>query len=206
MRFARALAPSPLTLPAHASLLTGLEPREHGLRDNGGARLPAEPPTLAAVFAAAGYRTGAFVASRVLDRRFGLGRGFEVYDDRMAAEQVGESGDPERDAVAVTTAALAWARGLPAGTRFFLWVHYYDAHSPYAPPAELAGDGSAGSALRRRGGAGRSRAGPSARRPAGTRVRASGRGGRRSRRGAGRARRAGRTAFCCTGRRSKCRW
>lgn len=144
VRFARALAPSPLTLPAHASLFTGLEPREHGLRDNGGARLPAEPPTLAAVFAASGYRTGAFVASRVLDHRFGLGRGFEVYDDRMAAEQVGESGDPERDAVAVTTAALAWTRGLPAGTRFFLWVHYYDAHSPYAPPAELAGDGSVG--------------------------------------------------------------
>ncbi len=144
VRFARALSPSPLTLPAHASLLTGLEPREHGLRDNGGGRLLAEPPTLAALFAAAGYRTGAFVASRVLDRRFGLGRGFAVYDDRMAAEQVGDSGDPERDAVAVTTAALAWARGLPAGTRFFLWVHYYDAHSPYAPPAELAGDGSAG--------------------------------------------------------------
>lgn len=143
VRFLHALSPAPLTLPAHASLLTGLEPRSHGIRDNGTAALPADLPTLATAFAAAGYRTGAFVASRVLDRRFGLARGFDVYDDRMAAERVGEYGYPERDAAAVTGAALAWARGLPRGAPFFLWVHYYDPHSPYQPPADLRGDGSA---------------------------------------------------------------
>ncbi len=133
-RYATAIAPSPLTLPAHASLLTGLEPPEHGVRDNGTAVLPAGLPTLATALAERGYATGAFVASRVLDRRFGLDRGFDVYGDRMAAERVGQYGYPERDATAVTSAALAWAAGLPAGKPYFLWLHYYDPHAPYQPP------------------------------------------------------------------------
>ncbi len=133
-RYARAITPSPLTLPAHASLLTGLEPPEHGVRDNGAAVLPPGLPTLATVLDGRGYATGAFVASRVLDRRFGLDRGFDVYGDRMAAEHVGQYGYPERDAAAVTSAALAWTAGLPAGKPYFLWVHYYDPHAPYQPP------------------------------------------------------------------------
>jgi choline-sulfatase len=137
-RYARALTAAPLTLPAHCSLLTGLEPPEHGVRDNGVSVLPSGLPTLATVLRARGYATGAFVSSRVLDRRFGLGRGFEVYDDRMAAERTGEYGYPERNAEAVTTAALAWASRLPPGRPFFLWIHYYDPHSPYSPPRELA--------------------------------------------------------------------
>jgi arylsulfatase A-like enzyme/Flp pilus assembly protein TadD len=137
-RYARALTPAPLTLPAHCSLMTGLEPPEHGVRDNGVAALPPDLPTIATVLRARGYATGAFVSSRVLDRRFGIGRGFEVYDDRMAAERIGEHGYPERDAEAVTTAALSWVSRLPPGRPFFLWVHYYDPHSPYAPPRELA--------------------------------------------------------------------
>ncbi len=135
VRYARAIAPSPLTLPAHASLLTGLDPPEHGVRDNGIAVLPAGLPTLATVLEERGYATGAFVASRVLDRRFGLDRGFGVYGDRMAAERIGQYGYPERDAGAVTTAALAWTSRLPAGQPYFLWVHYYDPHAPYQPPA-----------------------------------------------------------------------
>jgi tetratricopeptide (TPR) repeat protein len=137
-RYARALTSAPLTLPAHCSLLTGLEPPEHGVRDNGTQSLRGDVPTLATRLAARGYATGAFVSSRVLDRRFGLARGFDVYDDRMAAERIGEYGYPERDAAAVTTAALAWTARLPAGRPFFLWVHYYDPHSPYNPPRELA--------------------------------------------------------------------
>ena len=133
-RYTRALTASPLTLPAHCTLLTGQDPPAHGVRDNGVAALPAGPPTLAAVLAGRGYRTAAFVSSRVLDRRFGLARGFEVYDDHMVAEQVGEQGYPERDASAVTTAALAWIKGAPAGKPYFVWVHYYDPHSPYRPP------------------------------------------------------------------------
>jgi arylsulfatase A-like enzyme/Tfp pilus assembly protein PilF len=135
VRFARAVSACPLTLPAHASLLTGLEPPAHGLRDNGIGALPADVPTLAATLARRGYRAAAFVGSRVLDRRFGLGRGFAVYDDRMAAERTSAQGDPERDAAAVTDAALAWLgeEGGAAGPRL-LWVHYYDPHAPYEPP------------------------------------------------------------------------
>ncbi len=138
VRWARAITPAPLTLPAHATLLTGLDPPAHGVRENGTAALPAGVPILAETFAAAGYRTAAFVSSRVLDRRFGLDRGFEVYDDVIPAERMGEYGYPERDAERVTAAALAWLAELPVGPAgappFFLWVHYYDPHAPYLPP------------------------------------------------------------------------
>ncbi|MFY9549542.1 MAG: sulfatase-like hydrolase/transferase, partial [Thermoanaerobaculia bacterium] len=109
VRFTRALTASPLTLPAHCSLMTGADPPAHGVRDNGVSALPADLPTLAAALSAQGYQSAAFVASRVLDRRFGLARGFALYDDAMVAEQVGEQGYPERNAEAVTDAALAWA-------------------------------------------------------------------------------------------------
>ncbi len=138
VRYVRAVAPTPLTLPSHATLLTGLLPPEHGLRDNGTAVLPAELPTLATVLAARGYTNAAFVASLVLDARFGLRRGFAVYDDQMAAERVGEYGYPERSAAAVTGAAIEWLRAQPAGRPFFLWVHYYDPHAPYEPLPEYA--------------------------------------------------------------------
>jgi arylsulfatase A-like enzyme/Flp pilus assembly protein TadD len=135
-RYARALTSSPLTFPAHATLLTGLDPPFHGVRDNGTAVLSPSLPTLATVLGGRGYSTGAFVSSRVLDRRFGLDRGFRTYDDRMAAERQGEHGYPERDARAVTSAALAWLSRVRRGRPYFLWVHYYDPHSPYAAPGE----------------------------------------------------------------------
>lgn len=133
-RWTGAVSPVPLTLPAHVSLLTGLAPPEHGIHDNGTAVLPKDVPTLASAFAARGYATAGFVASRVLDRRFGLDRGFQVYDDKAPAEQIGEYGYPERNARQMTDAALAWLAKRPAGKPFFLWVHYYDPHAPYSPP------------------------------------------------------------------------
>ena len=136
VRFQNALTASPLTLPAHCSILTGLEPPAHGVRDNGVASLPPGIPTLAEAFSGRGYLTAAFVASRVLDRRFGLARGFDVYDDFMVAERLGEQGYPERDAALVTSAALAWSARLPPGRPYFLWVHYYDPHAPYLPPGD----------------------------------------------------------------------
>jgi len=138
-RYSNAISPAPLTLPAHCSLLTGLAPPEHGVRDNGVGALAPELPTLASVLAARGYATGAFVSSRVLDHRFGLDRGFATYDDRMVAEQMGEQGYPERDGAAVTDAALAWAKKLPPGRPYFLWIHYYDPHAPYRPPGDWTG-------------------------------------------------------------------
>lgn len=131
LRYTGAITASPLTLPAHASLLTGLEPPEHGVLDNGLAVLPSDVPTLATVLGQRGRATAAFVASRVLDRRFGLARGFASYDDRMTAEQTGEYGYPERGAAAVTDAALAWLASAPRAKPFFLWIHYYDPHAPY---------------------------------------------------------------------------
>ncbi len=116
--------------------MTGLNPPEHGVRDNGVSALPADVPTLAAVLTGRGYTTAAFVSSRVLDRRFGLDRGFAVYDDAMVAERVGEQGYPERSAGAVTDAALAWAAAAPRDRPYFLWVHYYDPHAPYDPPGD----------------------------------------------------------------------
>lgn len=132
VRFARALSPAPLTLPAHASILTGLDPVEHALRDNGRNVLPAAAPTLAAELAQEGYATLAVVGSRVLDRRFGLDRGFDRYDDRMAAERVGEFGYAERPAREVVDAALAASAAVPPARPLFLWVHFYDAHAPYS--------------------------------------------------------------------------
>jgi arylsulfatase A-like enzyme len=138
-RYSNAISPAPLTLPAHCSLLTGLAPPEHGIRDNGVGALAPEFPTLASVLAERGYATGAFVSSRVLDHRFGLDRGFATYDDRMVAEQMGELGYPERDGAAVTDAALSWAGKLPIGRPYFLWIHYYDPHAAYRPPGDWAG-------------------------------------------------------------------
>jgi arylsulfatase A-like enzyme/Flp pilus assembly protein TadD len=132
-RFATALAPTPLTLPSHASLLTGLEPLHHGVRDNALFRLPDEVETLPERLRARGFATAAFVGAVVLDRQYGLARGFDRYDDRMGGRRaVGERGFAERRAGDVVDAALAWLEDAPA--RFFLWVHLYDPHASYDPP------------------------------------------------------------------------
>ncbi len=140
--FTRFFTNVPLTLPAHATILTGLLPPEHGLRVNGAGRLPDEIPTLAGFFSGRGYRTGAFVAAFVLDRKFGLDRDFEVYDDYdvpQAEEIYDESAMYRyRRGDRVAEAALAWLEE-DDGRPFFCWVHFYDPHRPYyfpAPPGE----------------------------------------------------------------------
>ena len=141
VRFAAASSPVPLTLPAHSSLLSGLLPPHHGVRNNGGGALPEGTPTLATVLAARGYRTGAFVGAFVLDHRFGLARGFATYDDEIERDpHAGPVLEAERPGSAVVDRALAWlggdaARDAAAGHPFFLWVHMYDAHAPYTPPS-----------------------------------------------------------------------
>jgi len=136
VRFEAAVSPAPLTLPAHASLLTALDPPGHGVRHNGIFRLPDAIPTLAERMREAGYGTGAAVGSQVLDRRHGLDRGFDVYDDQLTDRIAGGSGWPERRADRVVDAALAMLDRL--GPRFFLWVHFYDPHMAYDPPAGFA--------------------------------------------------------------------
>jgi arylsulfatase A-like enzyme/Flp pilus assembly protein TadD len=130
-RFETAISPAPLTLPSHATLLTALDPPEHGVRNNGSYRLREEVPTLAESMQEAGFASAAFVSAFVLDRRFGLARGFDHYDDLLGVqdEEVGVAGRPAAETV---DSALAWLEGAP--DRFFLFVHLYDPHAPYEPP------------------------------------------------------------------------
>ncbi len=134
VRFTRAYTHAPLTLPSHAAILTGLLPPEHGLHDNGRGRLRRDLPTLAELSSGQGYRTAAFLASFVLDKRFGLDRGFEVYDDRMAPpRKPGDLLGMENPANVVADRALSWLEQ-HADEPFFCWVHFFDPHLPYAPP------------------------------------------------------------------------
>jgi arylsulfatase A-like enzyme/Tfp pilus assembly protein PilF len=135
VRFLNARSPVPLTLPAHASLMTGLLPPRHGVRMNGVHRLSPGVPTLATTLQGAGYQTGAIVGAYVLDRRFGLARGFDSYDAEIArrAEIAGEL-EAERRGEIVADRAIAWLKARRPDAPFFLWMHLYDPHAPYAPP------------------------------------------------------------------------
>lgn len=130
--FEAASSVSPLTLPAHASMLTGRYPHEHGARNNG------IPPTGNVEFVAeqlrdVGYSTAAAVSAGVLDARFGLARGFDVYDDDIA------EGAVERSSPATTNRALEHWTAMVDAPRF-LWVHYFDPHHPYEPDLDWEGE------------------------------------------------------------------
>ncbi len=134
--FENAFTPAPVTLPAHASLFTGLVPPVHGVRDNGIYRLEDEAVTLAELLGDAGMATAATVAAYVLASRFGLAQGFAHYDERLKGQPGGQAAFyVERPASEVTDAALGWLEKRGDKKPFFLWVHYFDPHSPYAPPA-----------------------------------------------------------------------
>ena len=151
--FENAFSPVPSTLPSHCSIMTGRYPMAHGVHDNGVYVLEDEAVTLAELLSAMGMRTAAFVSAFVLDAQFRLDQGFAHYDadvDQPLLPQRPEipAEAPEgrrrwlsqlatayqRPAGAVTERAIAWvARN--GGSPFFLWVHYFDAHQPYAAPA-----------------------------------------------------------------------
>ena len=140
VRFTHARSVVPLTLPSHTSILTGVLPPVHGVRVNGSAGL-AGTPTIARVLHDGGYRTGAFVGAYVLDRRFGLADGFDLYDDRVQRDQSGSQQlEAQRRGDAVVDAALKWLSASAAGAAtarpFFAWVHLYDPHAPYEPPPD----------------------------------------------------------------------
>ncbi|MEA2325076.1 MAG: choline-sulfatase, partial [Thermoanaerobaculia bacterium] len=125
-RFRWAYAAVPQTLPSHTSMMTGLYPAGHGVHEN--ARHVADTQTfISERLHAAGYRTAAFVSSFALARRFGLARGFDVYDDAFP------EGRPERTAQETTDRVIEFLKQPPAQP-LFLWVHYYDPHYPYTPP------------------------------------------------------------------------
>lgn len=139
--FEDAVTSVPLTLPSHATILTGLSPRDHGVRENGKYRLSDDNTTLAEVLGSHGYDTAAFVGCFVLDERFGLDQGFDTYDFQVTPEgnRPGMPDYNERSATAVTDAAIHWLE--ERGSRgpdepFFIWVHYFDPHLPYRSPLE----------------------------------------------------------------------
>jgi arylsulfatase A-like enzyme/Flp pilus assembly protein TadD len=145
VRFADAYAHVPLTLPSHATILTGTYPFVNGVRDNGIFRLDAAKPTLAKALRAAGFRTGAFVGAFVLDARYGLNAGFDTYDDRMTASGAALE-VVQRPAEEVLASAAEWILSTsiqhpapstqnpaPSARSWFAWVHLYDPHEPYEP-------------------------------------------------------------------------
>lgn len=132
--YERAYSHCPLTLPSHASMLTGLLPSEHGVRDNVGFKLAENLPTAAEALKANGYATGAAISAFVLRRESGLARGFDFYDDQV--EPIGKSntiGRVQRSGPETIAAAEKWLDG-QARNPFFLFVHLYEPHTPYEPP------------------------------------------------------------------------
>lgn len=140
LRFTDAIATAPVTLPSHSTIFTGLYPPNHGVRGNSEYQLSPTPVTLAERLRDAGYDTAAFVSAFVLDARFGLNQGFTLYDDAVATATgpAFPAHTLERSAQAVTDAARAWFQRRASENPFFAWVHYFDAHAPYAPPAPFA--------------------------------------------------------------------
>ena len=145
--FERAFTPVPVTLPAHATMLTGLYPYQHGVRHNGTYVLPDSTTTLAEMLEAKGYDTGAVLGAFPVDHRFGLAQGFDQYDDRFSRMGVREGDTAQRPATEVTRRALEWV-DQHSERPFFLWTHYFDPHAPYHPPepfaARFPGDAYAG--------------------------------------------------------------
>jgi arylsulfatase A-like enzyme/Tfp pilus assembly protein PilF len=134
--FENAYVQTPITLPSHASILTGTYPMFHKVQDVVG-KLGGGMPTLATLLKQSGYTTGAFVGATVLSSIWGLNRGFDVYDDRFEIREGMRQVDldrVERKADDVLTPALAWL-GRNGNRPFFLWLHFYDPHDPYAAPA-----------------------------------------------------------------------
>ncbi len=145
--FETAYCQMPTTGPSHASLFTSKYPRSHGVLKNGW-KLSDEHPTLAEVLKGSGFTTAAFVSSFPLDSQFGLARGFDSYDDKFSLEdstmpvtdewkEFELKGGFDQRAATTSDKAIKWLQE-HSDKQFFLWVHYFDPHSPYVPPDEFA--------------------------------------------------------------------
>jgi arylsulfatase A-like enzyme/tetratricopeptide (TPR) repeat protein len=138
VRFDDAHAHNVVTLPSHANILSGRYPQDHGVRDNAGFRFPAGIETLATLLKARGYATGAFVSAFPLASRFGLARGFDVYDDSFVdAESRPAFLEQERRGTETVALARRWMA--EQGDRPLLcWIHIYEPHAPYRPDEPFA--------------------------------------------------------------------
>ena len=142
-RFEWAFSTAPFTAPSIASVLTGIYPFAHGVRQSAASYLRSDVETLPELLQRAGYTTAAFVSNPVLDRSRNLDQGFGVFDQRMTRWERNRPGYAERDARSATDAALAWAQ-ISATPPWFLWVHFQDPHGPYDPPGNPIGHDAAG--------------------------------------------------------------
>jgi choline-sulfatase len=133
--FERAISQVPLTWPSHAVILTGTYPFQNGVQDFTGQPLSPQFRSVSQAFQKAGYATGAVVSAFVLDRSWGLARGFDFYDDAFSAEtfETKDAGLVDRRAGESIAHAVAWLKQTQRRP-FFLWLHLYDPHSPYDPP------------------------------------------------------------------------
>ncbi len=134
--FSRAFAHTPTTLSSHTNILLGVTPLYHGVRANANFVVPKEFLTLAGHLKSYGYSTGAIVGGYPLDSKFGLTQGFDTYDDDFTGSGPKKSALLERKAEAVVDKALSWLKERPSP--WFLWIHCYDPHDPYEPPAPFS--------------------------------------------------------------------
>ncbi len=136
IKFEKCIAQTPLTLPSHASLMTGTHPLFHGVRDNGGFLVPQELTTLAEAMKQYNYKTSAFVASYVLDSKWGLNQGFDHYFDKFDLSKYKSIslGNIQRRGDEVVKEVIPWLEK-NRQHKFFTWVHLYDPHTPYDPPS-----------------------------------------------------------------------
>ena len=137
--FTRCIAQTPLTLPSHTSIMTGTYPTFHGVRDNGGFLVSQQMVTLAEKFKGKGFETAAFVASYVLDSKWGLDQGFDHYFDsfELSKYKTISLGNIQRPADEVLDQALGWLAARKE-KKTFTWIHLYDPHTPYEPPSPYA--------------------------------------------------------------------
>jgi len=137
--FENALTTVPFTLPAHSSIMTGVYPPVHGVRENVGFALDERLPTLAQDLSATGRRTGGFVSAFVLDGRWGIDRGFDRYHDDFKVQDMGmlNIGSVQREGTETIGEAEAWLDEV-AGSSFFLWLHLFEPHDPYEAPEPFA--------------------------------------------------------------------
>lgn len=133
--FDNALSPVPLTLPAHASLFTGLLPYQHGVRDNVGYRLSPKTITLATFLRQRGYSTGGAVSAFVLEHATGVAEGFDDYRDDVEMRAPGEAlGQVQRSGAVTEELLEQWIDGQPPEKPLFAFLHLYEPHTPYEPP------------------------------------------------------------------------
>jgi arylsulfatase A-like enzyme/Flp pilus assembly protein TadD len=134
-RYARAYSPAPLTIPAHAALFTGKHPASLGIRNNGDGKLEASETTLAEVLSNAGYQTAASVSAFVTTRTWGFDQGFDHFFDDLERSQSDSLWAMERRGGETVDDLLDWAEDRDPSVPTFAWLHLYDAHFPYSPPA-----------------------------------------------------------------------